>query len=51
MWEIKAKKTKLYIVVVDEENSNENDLEPISWSKNFIWTKFHKRWLDLLSKI
>jgi len=51
MWEIKVKKAKLYIVVIDEESWVEADLEPISWSKNFIWTKLHKRWLDLLSKI
>lgn len=51
LWKIKVKKAKLYIVVVDEENSIESDLEAISWSNDFIWTKLHKRWLDLLSKI
>lgn len=51
LWEIKVKKAKLYIVVVDEENSIEPDIEAISWSEEFIWTKLHKRWLNLLSKI
>ncbi len=51
LWKIKVKKAKLYIVVIDEEKQMENDLEPISGSKDFIWTKLHKRWLDLLSKV
>ena len=49
-WKINAKKAKLYIVVVNEEEL-ESDIEPLFWSSDFIWTKLYERWRKLLSKI
>lgn len=45
--DIKTKKAKLYIVVVSEEN----DMSPISWSEDFLWSELHKKWKELLSNI
>ena len=46
MWDIKSERAKLYIVVIEEL-----DIEPIRWSTDFIWTKLHKKGLELISKI
>ena len=49
-WKINAKKAKLYIVVINEDDEN-NDIEPILWSLDFVWTKLYERWRKILSKI
>jgi hypothetical protein len=45
---IRSKRAKLYIVVVNEE---ESDVSPIYWSSEFLESELHMKWKKLLSNI